>query len=73
MSDTLIFWLAIGTLVVVYCAVEVLLGRGFDFGFKPIERVCGRLPRRVQITLVAFLLAVAASAWIYGCSRPGFK
>jgi hypothetical protein len=73
MTDTQTKWLIIGTLVVVFAIAEILLGRVLDLGIKPIDRVCRRLPRRVQITLVALLLAAAAAAWVYGCSRPGFR
>jgi hypothetical protein len=73
MTDAQTTWLVIGTLVVVFAIAEMLLGRVLDVGIKPIDRVCRRLPRRVQIALVALLLAAAAGAWVYGCSRPGFR
>ena len=73
MSDTQTKWLVVGTLVLVFCIAELLLGRLLDLGIKPIDRICRGLPRGVQITLLAVLLAVAAGAWVYGCSRPGFR
>jgi len=73
MGDTTTKWLIIGTFVVLFAVAELLLGRVLDFGIKPIDRICRRLPRRVQITLAVLLLVVAAGAWIYGCSRPGFR
>lgn len=73
MSDTQTKWLAIGTVVVVFMLAELLVGRVLDMGIKPIDRLCRRLPRRVQVTLTALLLAIAAGAWVYGCSRPGFR
>jgi hypothetical protein len=73
MSDTQTKWLVIGTLVLVFVTAELLVGRVLDMGIKPIDRICRRLPRRVQITLVALLLSIAAGAWVYGCSRLGFR
>ena len=73
MSDPLTKWLIIGTLVIAFAVAELLLGRVLDLGIRPVDRVCRRLPRNVQITLAVLLVAIAAGAWVYGCSRPGFR
>jgi hypothetical protein len=73
MSDPQTKWLIVGTLVIAFAAVELLLGRVLDFGIKPMDRICRRLPRGVQISLAVLLLVIAAGAWVYGCSRPGFR
>ena len=73
MGDTTTKWLIIGTFVVLFAVVELVLGRILGLGIKPIDRICRCLPRRLQIFLAALLLVAAAGAWIYGCSRPGFR
>lgn len=65
-------WLTLALLVVLACVVEIGLGQLLRFIFKPIEQRCRQLPRKIQIGLTAFLLAIAVGAWIYGCTRSGF-
>ena len=65
MSDPLTKWLVIGTLVIAFAVAELLLGRVLDLGIRPVDRVCRRLARGVQITLAVLLVAIAAGAWVY--------
>lgn len=65
-------WLTLTLLVVLACLAEMGLERLLGFVFKPIEQRCRQLPRKLQIGLMALLLATAVGAWFYGCTRPGF-
>lgn len=73
MSDLPTKWIVVGVLIIAFAVAELILGRLFGIACRPVDFLCRRLPRRVQIALVALLLSAAGGAWLYGCTRPGLR
>ena len=71
MSTFTIIAIVVG-IIVLWALIESLGVRMINFAIKPVEKDCQKLPPKTKITLVVTLLVIAACAWIYGCSRPGF-
>ncbi len=73
MSDTQEKWIFVAIVVTVLAIAELVIGWVLNLGITPLDRICRRLPRKIQMALLVLLFATAAGAWLYGCSRPGFR
>jgi hypothetical protein len=71
MSTFTIVAIVVG-IIILWAFIASLGVSAINSAIKPIEKDCQKLPHKTKISLVVALLVIAACAWIYGCSRPGF-